>query len=222
MSLIQAIGSDVIAIQEHSIQKGGVSGAKASLASIGYGAVLTDSDPETQSPSGGVGILVKKPRAYHELHPKTEVFQQSRDLGRAVLAMIGVGTHVPVMVASLYGWSTQEAGEDRFERTSALLDSLIAELREWPVCPTLIMGDFNGLPSKFMSLVGALREGTLHDMGANAEAWGAALMPPPPSHTMLRSPRGSTWSCATPLSSPWPEPGAWAILAPLMYTDPSQ
>eukprot|EP00969_Alexandrium_andersonii_P006418 278701-Alexandrium_andersonii.AAC.1 len=130
----------------------------------GFTAVFSPPCSEGVKASGGVGILVRKPIACIEMQPKTKEFTQAVEVGRAALAYIGVGTHTPLLVFSLYGWASAVEG-GRFSRTDALLAAAVAEMQAWPSVPTVIGGDFNARPADLPTMLQLLANGALVDLG---------------------------------------------------------
>eukprot|EP00969_Alexandrium_andersonii_P242699 10720735-Alexandrium_andersonii.AAC.1 len=85
-----------------------VQAVKSSLFKAGYSAILSPVDPEAATVSGGVGILVRRPRAFQECTPRTVQFEQARAQGRACMALVGVGSRTPLLVVSFYAWATAQ------------------------------------------------------------------------------------------------------------------
>eukprot|EP00969_Alexandrium_andersonii_P296428 13099593-Alexandrium_andersonii.AAC.1 len=76
------------------------------------------------------------------------------------------------MVASVYGWATQDTVADKHVRTSALCEAVLGEIHLWPRVPVIFAGDLNAQADKLPSLRMALAQGVLYDVGALAQVWG--------------------------------------------------
>eukprot|EP00969_Alexandrium_andersonii_P096889 4277275-Alexandrium_andersonii.AAC.1 len=85
--------------------------ARASLAKLDFGSVLSPPDPEANRQCGGTGVLIKRPLNVQERAPQSFAFRQERALGRASLAMAAVCTRTPLIVASVYGWASSDKND---------------------------------------------------------------------------------------------------------------
>eukprot|EP00969_Alexandrium_andersonii_P154145 6814726-Alexandrium_andersonii.AAC.1 len=84
---------------------------------------MSPSNPEAGSVAGGVAIFAKSHWCLHHIKPRTAAYAQAFGLGRAIMAILAPGGHFPILVASVYGWATEEGGE-KLGRTSALLSAV--------------------------------------------------------------------------------------------------
>ena len=148
------------------------------LCKMGYAAGFSPTDPEAASPSAGVGIATQRPLGALYCTPRTQSFRESHELGRASLSMVALGPALPILVATVYGWTGAMADPDNAARTDALLQAVVGEIKTWPDMPSVILGDINVLPSKLAWFSSQLTQGAWLDIGARASVWGSTPSEP--------------------------------------------
>ena len=178
LPLVSRLGASVVAVQEHSVGLADLQVARAAARKEGFEAYLSPPDPETLAPSGGVGILVKKPLGSQPVKANTEAYEKASQAGRALLCMVALGGRCPAMVGSFYGWASQEKGEDKYARTSELMDALVRETLHWDSLPVFLLGDMNAPLERVAAMHHFVEVGAFHDAGAIASAWGGVDFAP--------------------------------------------
>eukprot|EP00969_Alexandrium_andersonii_P074581 3289893-Alexandrium_andersonii.AAC.1 len=62
--------------------------------------------------------------------------------------MCAVGRLTPAIFVSIYGWASGVGTEERWLRTSGLVQAVLDELEQWPAVPHFVLGDVNGPTDK--------------------------------------------------------------------------
>ena len=184
----KALNMDIIAFQEHSLAKGFEVPALRTLAAEGFATVVSPTDPEASTPTGGVGIAVKRPLACLECKPITPEFAEAKSLGRACMVLTSAGPCTPILVGAFYGWPCSSKDKAKQARTDALIRALILESKAWPDLPCILLGDLNSeSPADIDALRGALQASEWHDLGAKCQPWNVApCMPTARAHNTSR------------------------------------
>eukprot|EP00969_Alexandrium_andersonii_P226677 10010072-Alexandrium_andersonii.AAC.1 len=74
---------------------------------------MTPTSPESAKAVGGVAIASKAGVTCQPVVPRSEQYREAFASGRALLCLATLGPRVPVMVASVYGWATQDTVADK-------------------------------------------------------------------------------------------------------------
>eukprot|EP00969_Alexandrium_andersonii_P293472 12972162-Alexandrium_andersonii.AAC.1 len=80
--------SDTVCVQEHCAPPARSAIATAATGKLGYGVVLSPTDPEAARPSGGAAVLVRRPLSFQQCSAHAEQCASAVALGRIVVATV--------------------------------------------------------------------------------------------------------------------------------------
>eukprot|EP00969_Alexandrium_andersonii_P279718 12364801-Alexandrium_andersonii.AAC.1 len=89
--------ADVICIQEHSLTEEAMQKAKGLAGSRGFQLHADAAKMIGDKAVGGTGILVRRPMTLFTPKPKTPAFSKFADVGRLSLALVGIGSALPLL-----------------------------------------------------------------------------------------------------------------------------
>ena len=156
--------------QEHSMLK--QDWARTRQAYRSGSLYLSELDLEVDSPLGGICALRLDRRQNLTPQPRSKTFELINGKGRVQLYALDLSADTYVLVYNLYGWTNAAKDKNAANRTNDMLEAIIDDMEKQPPGPTLVLGDLNGDVGNFKILQEVVKDGTLIDVGAQAERWG--------------------------------------------------
>eukprot|EP00969_Alexandrium_andersonii_P203156 8977325-Alexandrium_andersonii.AAC.1 len=71
---------------------------------------MTPTCPEASRPAGGVAIAAHRSLACEPIVPRTSLYRQAFEQGRALICHVSMGARMPVLLATYYGWASDSIG----------------------------------------------------------------------------------------------------------------
>ena len=162
----------VLAFSEHSVPPQDRAQARRKLGAAGLNGTFSPLDPELKHPTGGVGVVTRKPFKADHLTPRSPKLANVLQSGRLHFSALSIGMSVPILAFVVYGWTGGRQDATASARTNAIFEAILHELSLRPPCPVFFMGDFNTSLCKLPALHNLVQTGGWCDVGAVAERWG--------------------------------------------------
>ena len=126
---------------------------------------MSKCDPELKN-TAGVGAIYQDINVTN-IQPTTEHLHGCIDNGRFAIVAIHLPDNVMLYVANAYGWTRGSWDDKAAQRTSDLLEAIIAESATLPPGPRIIFGNLNADPENLPSLQAALDGHDFVDLGVH-------------------------------------------------------
>ena len=112
------------------------------MGAAGYSIIASPACQDGPQPSAGVGIASKRPLPIHPVKPRPPRFLEFQQIGRACIAILGVGQRTHCIVVSAYGW-VKDGFYKKQVATGHIIDAIREELSCWPKLPVVAGCDLN-------------------------------------------------------------------------------
>ena len=127
-------------------------------------------DPNTATPSAGVGMLAQSNITFVRAEKKTDAFRRVFEAGRADKFCIDLGWEQNLLCFVIYGQSG--GGNEEREETEAIAEAIEEEIGEDSSMPIIIEGDFNREPKELETFRRLIEDKAWQDLGTIASWWG--------------------------------------------------